>query len=201
MRDTGIRSKIELSTRIIIYQEALHLPFVYLTIRHCKVDLSASQNSFGPHKTHFFYAMSIDTGTTSPETQGSHLRELDKAVMSARRVYKFEALPDSLQSESESLDNLAGVLWERFKQEGERRDLEEAISLYRQVLEHRPPQNPLRPNSLNNLLRVLLRRWCDYENNPRDLDEAILLSKQAIEIQSPTHPSLSESFNNLALVL
>jgi len=147
--------------------------------------------------------MSIDTGTTSPETQGSHLHELEKAVMSARRAYEFRALPDSLQSESESLDNLAGTLWERFEQEGEIRDLEEAISLYRQVLEHRPPQNPLRPNSLNNLSKVLLRRWSDYGYNPRDVDEAILLPKQALEIQSPTHdhPSLSESLNNLALAL
>ena len=78
--------------------------------------------------------MSLDTGTTSPETrfdEGSHLRELDEAVMSARRAHEFRPMDDSLQFES--LDNLAYVLWKRFEQGGEIRDLEEAISLYRQV--------------------------------------------------------------------
>ena len=78
--------------------------------------------------------MSLDTNTTSPETrfdEGSHLRELDEAVISARRALEFRPLDDSLQFES--LDNLADVLWKRFTQGGEIKDLEEAISLYRQV--------------------------------------------------------------------
>ena len=78
--------------------------------------------------------MSLDTNTTSPETrfdEGSHLRELDEAVISARRAHDSRPLDDSLQFES--LDNLADVLWKRFTQGGEIRDLEEAISLYRQV--------------------------------------------------------------------
>ena len=57
MHDIGIRLKIELSTGII-YQEALRLPFVYLT-GHFKVDLLEWQHSFGPHKTHLKYINSL----------------------------------------------------------------------------------------------------------------------------------------------
>jgi len=62
---------------------------------------------------------------------------------------------------------------------GEIKDLEEAISLHIQALEHRPLQNPLRPSSLNNISKALLGRF-DYGNNPRDLDEATLLPKKAL---------------------
>jgi len=47
-------------------------------------------------KTHPFYAMSLDTGTTSPETrldERSHPRELDEAVISARRAHEFGLYP------------------------------------------------------------------------------------------------------------
>ena len=122
--------------------------------------------------------MSLDTGTTSPETrfdEGSHLRELDEAVISARRAHEFRPLDDSLQFES--LDNLVDVFWKRFKQGGEIRDLEEAISLYRQVSTdpYRIPFDPtpsiiFRSCSSNGLIIKMIRGismklFC-YRNRP-----------------------------------
>ncbi|KDR69604.1 hypothetical protein GALMADRAFT_1352198 [Galerina marginata CBS 339.88] len=145
--------------------------------------------------------MTLDNTAASTETHfdyAGRLRELDVAVLLARKSLELHAAPDPLHSES--LDKLADALSTRFEDGGHVGDLDEAVSLYRQALELRPTPIPLRADSLNNLSKVLLMRF-KQGGQLSDLGEAISLSKQVLELQ-PLTPSLrSTSLHNLALAL
>jgi len=71
-----------------------------------------------------------------------------------------------------SLNNLAGSLSDRFKQQGILSDLDEAIDLNQAALALRPPGHSDRSTSLHNLASSLSDRF-KQQGVLSDLDEAI----------------------------
>ncbi|KAG0702008.1 TPR-like protein [Suillus ampliporus] len=98
------------------------------------------------------------------------------------------------------LDNLASCLQDRFKQQGDLSDLDEAIQLHRTALELRPPGHIDRFVSLNNLAISLRDRFLQ-QGVLSELDEAIGLNRAALALRPPNHPDRSLSLNNLAISL
>jgi tetratricopeptide (TPR) repeat protein len=66
------------------------------------------------------------------------------------------------------------------------RDLEEAISMYREALELRPSSHPDRLDSLHNLGDALSARH-RRTGIMADLEEAISLHREALELRLPPH--------------
>jgi len=76
----------------------------------------------------------------------------------------------------------------RFQQSGELSDLDEAISLHRDVLELLSTGHPDRSTSFNNLASLLTTRF--HQSGEReDVDEAISLQRDAFELLPEGHPN------------
>ena len=91
-------------------------------------------------------------------------------------------------------------MWTRFWKGGQKHDLDEAISLYRQALELQPPPHPNRSSSLSNLASVLRIRF-EHEGHRIDLDEAISLNREVLNFYLPPHHDRGGSLYNLATAL
>ncbi|KAI6157664.1 hypothetical protein BKA82DRAFT_228027 [Pisolithus tinctorius] len=111
----------------------------------------------------------------------------------------LKRFPPGKDGRFDALTDLADALYNRFKQEGEIEDLNEAITLLREALELPPIGNDAddRSLSLNNLAVCLSNR---YENQGAidDLEEAITLGRAALELCPPGHPDRCVSLHNLA---
>jgi hypothetical protein len=88
----------------------------------------------------------------------------------------------------------------QFVESGQRKDLEEAISLHRNGLKLRPPPNPERLSSLNNLAAALYARFeQSCQRQDLDLDEAMSLYREQLELLPSTHhPRQPDALNNIA---
>jgi tetratricopeptide (TPR) repeat protein len=95
---------------------------------------------------------------------------------------------------------LATSLNTRFDLLGNTPDLDRTIPLHRRALELRPPGNPARPISLNNLSRALLFRFT-ISRLSSDLDEAIRLMQGAVDTTELGDPYTSLYLTNLAYAL
>ena len=103
-------------------------------------------------------------------------------------------------SQCTCMSGLATSLWYRFGKTGSMVDLNEAISMDRDVLSLRPTSHPDRFLSLTNLgLRLLdcFRRTGSMD----DLEEAILMHRESLSLCPPPHPNHSTSLNNLGIGL
>ncbi|RXW14713.1 hypothetical protein EST38_g11139 [Candolleomyces aberdarensis] len=101
---------------------------------------------------------------------------------------------------SRPIEVLANVFRDRACQIGSLTDLDEAISLHREVLKLRPSPHPVRSFSLNNLGAALLdRHW--LAGTMADLEEAISVHREVLELQPWFHPLHSDSLNNLGDVI
>ncbi|KAF8810268.1 TPR-like protein [Phlegmacium glaucopus] len=128
-----------------------------------------------------------------------------KLLLSTDKLSSSDAHPTQINllpspNQSTSLTTLANTLSIRFRQGGQRSDLNEAIALNRQALKLQPSPYPLRSTSLNNLANALSTRF-KQGGQRDDLDEAIDLNSQALELRPSPHPDRSASLNNLATVL
>ncbi|KAJ7448838.1 tetratricopeptide repeat-containing protein [Mycena galericulata] len=128
------------------------------------------------------------------------------------------------ESRGRLLNLLAAAVRTKFEQQGDPRDIDEAITLHREALEicasphpewsdpkdideaitlHRTaleifaPPHPLQGSYLNNLAIAIYTRF-ERQGDPEDIDEAITLHRQALEIRAPPHPLRASSLNNLA---
>ena len=97
---------------------------------------------------------------------------------------------DQLLSRAESLAA-------RFREEGGRSYIDQAIALDREALELCPPGHPERHVSLWSLALVLGYRY-DQFGAIEDINEAIVLNREALALRPPGHPDRSASLNNLA---
>ncbi|KAJ7839402.1 CHAT domain-containing protein, partial [Mycena leptocephala] len=84
-----------------------------------------------------------------------------------------------------------------FAQQGDPKDIDEAITLHREALEIRAAPHPDRGGSLNNLAAAVQTRFEQW-GDPKDIDEAITLHREALEIHAAPHPERGCSLNNLA---
>ncbi|KAH0827064.1 hypothetical protein J3R83DRAFT_4748, partial [Lanmaoa asiatica] len=87
-----------------------------------------------------------------------------------------------------------------FQQRGGRNYIDEAIVLYREVLELCPPSHPERSVSLTWLADCLSERYSQL-GVMIDIQEAIVLDRDALALRPPGHPDRPISLNNLALDL
>ncbi|KAG2113255.1 TPR-like protein [Suillus cothurnatus] len=114
-----------------------------------------------------------------------------------QRRAALKRCPPGHSHRSESLNNLAASLGDRFLQRGVPSDLDESIELFRDALLLRPPGQSLRSHSLNNLA-VSLGDGFRQRGVPSDLDECIELHRDALLLRPPGHSHRSSSLNNLA---
>ncbi|KAG1872971.1 CHAT domain-containing protein [Suillus subalutaceus] len=98
---------------------------------------------------------------------------------------------------SQSLNDLANSLGDRFTQRGVPSDLDESIELHRAALLLRPPGHSDRSWSLHNLANSLGDRFTQ-RGVPSDLDESIELHRAALLLRPPGHSDRWYSLNNLA---
>ena len=98
------------------------------------------------------------------------------------------------------LANLHVALLWRSSITGSLSDLEDAISLSREVLDLRPPPNRERPESLHNLA-FGLHKCFSFTGNVVDLNDAIVLYQEALHLRPSPHPSRADSLFNLAVAL
>ncbi|KAF9232422.1 CHAT domain-containing protein [Melanogaster broomeanus] len=101
---------------------------------------------------------------------------------------------------SHSLNNLATALSTRFAQQGDGKDLDEAIQHHRTVLQLRPEGHPDYSASLSNLATALSRRF-EQQGDGKDLDEAIQHHRTALQLMPEGHPDHSGVLNNLTSAL
>ncbi|KAJ2930140.1 hypothetical protein H1R20_g6951, partial [Candolleomyces eurysporus] len=100
----------------------------------------------------------------------------------------------------ELIESLARVTLIHAGHTGSLLDLEEAVSLYREVLESRPSSDPDRLSSLNDLGHALQDRY-QRTRSAADLEETISLHREALELRPSPHPDRSSSLNNLGCAL
>jgi tetratricopeptide (TPR) repeat protein len=123
---------------------------------------------------------------------------LEESIALHREALVFRPAPHP--DRSQSLNNLAAVLWTQFEQKGRPGDLEESIALNREALVLFPAPHPQRSLSLNNLATTL---WTQFKQKGqlRDLEESIALHHEALVLRPVPHPDRSQSLNNLANAL
>ncbi|KAG2113250.1 CHAT domain-containing protein [Suillus cothurnatus] len=112
----------------------------------------------------------------------------------------YSFVPPSHSDRSDSLNNLAVSLGERFRQCGVPSDLDECIELLRDALLLRPPGHSDRSDSLNNLAASLGDRFTE-RGVPSDFDECIELFRDALLLCPPGHSDQSHTLYNLAFGL
>jgi tetratricopeptide (TPR) repeat protein len=97
-------------------------------------------------------------------------------------------------------DDLATALSERFQLTRQRADIDETISLRRQILDLLPPSHPERPTTLSVLAIELSRRFL-RTGRSIDIDDAISLQRQVVVLCSSIHPCQPSNSNALARLL
>ncbi|KAG8855406.1 hypothetical protein FRB96_007064 [Tulasnella sp. 330] len=106
-------------------------------------------------------------------------------------------VPPGYPGRSGVLNNLGVVVSNRFKQAGDRADLEMAIRLYEEALQLRSPGHPDRSSILNNLA-IAIKSCFEQSGDHADLETAIRYFEEALQLQPPGHPDRSSSLSNLA---
>ncbi|KAI6104867.1 hypothetical protein EDD16DRAFT_1427872, partial [Pisolithus croceorrhizus] len=91
-------------------------------------------------------------------------------------------------------------LRDRFRNQGTIANLDEAITLYRYVLQLHPAGDPSHPSNLHHLALCLIERFHDTVDIG-DLDEVITLEQKALDLSIPGDPSYDVSQDCLATYL
>jgi tetratricopeptide (TPR) repeat protein len=98
------------------------------------------------------------------------------------------------------LNNLAYSLQYRFNYQGKSHDLDEAISLYEEMLLLHPVGHISRDTSLDNLGRALRTHFRQH-GDIDDINRAVNLRREALVLCPPGNSSRHKRLNNLALAL
>ena len=124
----------------------------------------------------------------------------DTEYLDAAIVLFRKGIAELPEENAVALHNLGCALKTRYRHAGGQRiDLDEAISLYRQALKLFPPMHPNRSDLLTNLANALENRF-EQGGQQTDLDEAISFHRQALNLRI-SHPNRSDSLNSLASLL
>ena len=95
---------------------------------------------------------------------------------------------------------LADTYLRRYQAWRQASDLDEAITLYREVVQHTPARSPDRSGFLNNLATALSDRF-SLRGQASDLDQAIELYREALQHTPPGSPNRPSILNNLEIAL
>ncbi|KAG2150943.1 CHAT domain-containing protein [Suillus clintonianus] len=123
--------------------------------------------------------------------------DIDRAVQFSRDALAIR--PDDAGHDF-FLGVLSYALQLRFDHHGDPRDLDESIPLYRATLDLRPPFDPARWTSLNNLAEALIARY-NQCGNVSDFEEAMRLHQEALDLRPRGHARCDYTLNNLAVAL
>ncbi|KAG1827926.1 hypothetical protein EV424DRAFT_1597051 [Suillus variegatus] len=126
--------------------------------------------------------------------------DLDEAISLHEGALRL--CPVGHQYRDYSLDNLGGVLVNRFNKRGDIDDITRAISLCREALTLRPPGHPRRDTTLNNLALALQIRYDKSKTHvSEDLNEAIDLYRESLRLKRLDHLERRKTLRNLSSVL
>ncbi|KAJ7196255.1 CHAT domain-containing protein [Mycena pura] len=117
------------------------------------------------------------------------------AALQTRDVLQFN--PAHHPDRSMFFNNLATALEARFLQQGDLKDVDEAIELHRDAMGLRSAPHPSRSNSLNNLATALHTRF-KQKGDTKDIDEAIKLHREALDLRAAPHPNRTHTLSSLA---
>lgn len=109
------------------------------------------------------------------------MHDIERAIhlgQEALRLYKQGAPGPGLKA----LNNLGVHLSVRYKQLGAMKDIDQAIVLGLQVLDHCPEEHSARSSYLNNLAAHLSERY-DKSGVMEDLDAAIVFNREALKLR------------------
>ncbi|MFG1995326.1 tetratricopeptide repeat protein [Actinoplanes sp. NPDC048988] len=112
----------------------------------------------------------------------------------------IEVLRETAGDRPEHLANLAAGLGMRFERQGDRHDLDEAISLMREVVRRTPRKDPRLVGTLSNL-GAALRTLADLTGDDSTLNEAVSIAREAVEAAPNGDPYLAGHLSNLAAAL
>ncbi|KAJ7731070.1 tetratricopeptide repeat-containing protein [Mycena metata] len=98
------------------------------------------------------------------------------------------------------LNSAAQVLQTRFEQQGNTKDIEDAIVLFREAVALSTQSHPNRDSFLHNLGTAVKSRF-ERRGDRKDMDEAIELLNQALVFRASPHPDRDKSLDTLALVV
>ncbi|KAJ2926796.1 hypothetical protein H1R20_g10313, partial [Candolleomyces eurysporus] len=121
----------------------------------------------------------------------------DEAISLHRAILKSQP---PHQSRLNTLENLGRTLMGRYRYTKIMEDLDEILSLFREVLESRPYPHPHRSALLSDLSGVLHDRY-RRTGTVADLEEAISLLREALKLRPSRHPDRSDSLNSLGNAL
>ncbi|KAJ6527473.1 hypothetical protein B0H19DRAFT_1243293 [Mycena capillaripes] len=130
--------------------------------------------------------------------------DINKAIELSRQALALRHPPHP--HFARALNNLGFVILARFEfpagfaQQGDMKDINEAIDLHREALGLHTPSHLDRGISLEKLGFALLTRFKEKEDM-RDIDEAIDLYREALSLHSPPHPDRGSSLNDLATAI
>jgi tetratricopeptide (TPR) repeat protein len=125
------------------------------------------------------------------------LRDVEKAVEAERKALTRRG--PSHPARGQSLHDLAHALTTRFKQQGDLKDIDEVIELYRELLARCVRLNQKCDRALNFLAAALQIR--DLGNDLRDLNEVIELYREVVNLRPLPHPDRGASLKNLMTAL
>ncbi|KAF9233254.1 CHAT domain-containing protein [Melanogaster broomeanus] len=108
--------------------------------------------------------------------------------------------PEGHPDHSASLNNLANALSTQYDQQGDGKDLDEAIQLHSSALQLRSEGHPGHSASINNLATALSTRF-EHQGDGKDLADAIQHHRAALHLMSEGHPGHSGILYNLGAAL
>jgi tetratricopeptide (TPR) repeat protein len=137
--------------------------------------------------------MTVSTMTTIQEILGgsSRVSKLEEAITS-RNAVALRPTQAGHPKRPPFLHNLAHIILTRFEHTGHTEDLEDSISLNRDVLALFPLGHPNHSLSFNNLAKAMTIGF-QHTGQMQDLDEAITYNRGALSLRPPAHPNCSSS--------
>ncbi|KAF8196370.1 CHAT domain-containing protein [Mycena galopus ATCC 62051] len=123
------------------------------------------------------------------------LQDIDEAVELTRQSLCL--YPSNHRERPAALNNLAGMLCERFQRGGAFKDIDDSIELHRQLLLSLALDDPNRCGSLDNLANALCEQF-GRQHDERVLEEAIALKRQVLVVCPSEHPQRANYHSNLA---
>jgi tetratricopeptide (TPR) repeat protein len=124
--------------------------------------------------------------------------DLEQAVAILTRA--VDLTPDGHPNKPKQLNNLGGVLHERFQRLGSMDDLERAVMIQTRAVDLTPDGHPDKPKRLNNLGSVLQARF-QRLGGMEDLEQAVVMKTHAVDLTPNRNPKKPKYLNNLGNVL
>jgi len=133
-----------------------------------------------------------------PAGTGDTVSELDEAILAGRLA--VDRLPPGDSERPAALSALAGFLYARFEQTGDRADIDAAVDAIKEAVDLTPSGHSVRSGYFYNLGIALVTRF-EYAGDSTDLDAAIEAVGKAVGLIPPGDQNLVWALSNMGNAL